>query len=142
MEEVSAAQFLRFISYYSTLTHYAPATQTSFVPQISQALIYLQAFALAVSPTQHSLPQIFTWPVLSHHSGLSSNVTSSERPSLPTGCKAGPILVTLFHIALPYFLYSIYLHLKLSVAFLHQNTTSTGQRSFLSSLCMPITIQF
>lgn len=50
---------LGVISYCSTLHHCAPATQVPFLPQISQALTRLKAFAHAVTPAQHTF--------LSHH---------------------------------------------------------------------------
>lgn len=48
-------------------------------------LSFLWAFSLAVPSVWNTVPAIYVGAAYSHHSGLSSNVTSSEKPSRDPG---------------------------------------------------------
>lgn len=90
VEEVSPA-VSHLISRDLPFTHWAPATGVPFVPQADPARTYLEAFAPASSSVWLALPQT-TW-LVPYHPRLSSNVTSSEGPSLTS-----PVPPTLFHV--------------------------------------------
>lgn len=93
VEEVSPA-VSRLVSRGSPLPRCAPATGVPFAPHPGPARTYLKAFAPAGSSVWHALPQ--TTRLVPYHPGLSSNVASSEGPSL-----TGPVPPALLHAALP-----------------------------------------
>lgn len=72
----------------------APATGVPFAPHAGPARTYLKAFAPAGSSVWHALPQMTR--LVPYHPRLSSNVASSEGPSL-----TGPVPPALLHAALP-----------------------------------------
>lgn len=95
------------ISHYSPLTHCAPARFPLFPKQAKPLPAPKPLLLQGLLPHTLVLRSSHVWFLL-----LSSTATSSESPSWTTVCKVAPYH-SLFPIALPYFLYSIYLHVKL-----------------------------
>lgn len=84
-----------------SFTYYALATPTTFpfFKKECQISACLKASALAVpSAWKHSSPALQV-ALLFHPSGLSSNVNSSEEPSLTTSSKVDPYPHTTHHIS-------------------------------------------